>query len=196
MGKAKRCRAVVVSAGVAALAGAAACPAANGASNPPEPAAARAVASPPSDGVAPPGVARAARVKPRHAGDYVYTLRVVGMNRLGENVSAVCNGSNAVIPGTLVAPDSANTSQFFADPNAYHEQFNVHTDASTKLAVTGTHPEWVHSLCAINETFGARGDGAASPGPFTWRLSRRARTLAELLQHPASGVAIVTEGES
>jgi hypothetical protein len=70
-------------------------------------------------------------------GDYVYELGVTGNNREGSSVTAVCSGTNSVIPGTLLDPESLNTVSMFSNPKTYEKPFNVYMDANAKLIVSG-----------------------------------------------------------
>ncbi|MGO9763610.1 MAG: hypothetical protein ACLP1Q_20350 [Solirubrobacteraceae bacterium] len=130
----------------------------------------------------------------RRVSEYTYKLYVTGNGPDGSLVHAVCSGSEAVIPGTVLYPLSLNTGPFFVNPrvNVYDEPFNVHLGANTKLTVTGPYASEVRNVCAMNEAFGPEGNGYAWPGIFTWRLPAPARSLAELVSHPAAEAVMLT----
>ncbi len=147
----------------------------------------------PSADAARPRPAAPSRGKPTAA--YTYRLEVLGVERLGAEVHATCDGASAVIPGTLLRPLSANTDRFYANPRAYHEGFTVTVGAATRLVATGPLAGRVRNVCAINEKpLSDTATGEANTGVFTWRLARPARSLAALVAHPAT-VAVVNTGE-
>jgi hypothetical protein len=125
---------------------------------------------------------------------YAYRLGVLGLERYGNGVQAVCAESNAVIPNTLLRPVSANTNNLFRTATE-NEEFNVTLNVGTKLVATGPFASLVTSVCAMNELLSGTRTGEASPGVFTWRLSKPARSVAAILSHPATEAVMNTGGE-
>ncbi len=184
MGKARRCRAVVIGASVAALGAMSACSTASAVNS----------ESPGSHGPvegAASGRATVARKHGRHrahhAEPFVYKL-TVSLTSSEETPS--CVGQNAVFRA-LLRPASNNAEHLFLPREWEEKEGEVSANTSTRLRLFGESTLKVHSICDL----GSHKNWRASPGIFTWRLPFPARHLGEVLSYPVSEAEISVEAE-
>lgn len=166
MGKARRCRSVVIGAGVAVLGTVGACPPANAAVRHGTP-----------------------RRRPGHVPHaYVYKFQLA---ENGNDMHADCGGPLPVIRHALLRPASANTTSMLGTPKAEDAEHAITVGTAAKLHVVGSLAGDVHSVCAIDNPLGSDANAVVEPGVFTWRLSRPARTIAEVIAHPATEAEVI-----
>ena len=207
MGKAKRCRSVVVSASVAAMSAAGACPAANAASGPPG------ASRPPAGAVARKQPAHAHRhVAQPHAaphGPYVYKVLIGGAIRW-QRPNITCVGSSIRFSNIrLQMPESAAANEL-ADHNEtafWGHRVTITTAPTTTITMPWNseqetreaehnngavpHPRNLQASTAAERVCTATTPnapiGSIGEGTVTWRLPAPASNLAALLHSaPAS----------
>lgn len=200
MGKAKRCRAVVISASVAALGAAGACPAAN-AANTSAPAPRAAVAHQHARRHRPPRPATARR------GPYVYEALVESTEATADRANMVCAGSGARLVSVTLTGESNNLYPLWErDPAPWNKAYTVTVAPTTTITVSWTPPAerreaeaeanadhgeirnprlqgrddttTVAALCAA--TSPDAGVAELGRAVVTWRLPTPARSLAAL----------------
>jgi hypothetical protein len=204
MGKAKRCRAVVIGASVAALGAAGPCPAANAAAahapgaHAPRTAAARKHAS------------RHRSPRPTTArGPYVYEIEISGEIR-AEKPNASCAGSGIMFSDvTLESPESpAAYALTKRAPSYWTRRVTITAAPTTTITMpwfgpretreaeqhgiaTGSHNYQATTtaarICAATTPNAALGGIAA--GMATWRLPRAASSIAALLTQPPTSLS-------
>ncbi|MGO9319675.1 MAG: hypothetical protein ACLQBY_02565 [Solirubrobacteraceae bacterium] len=216
MGKAKRCRAVAISASVAAIGAATACPAANAASE------AAPTAHAPRAAVTREHAGSRRRRKPSvapkpatHQGDYVYTV-VIGETEADENTPNVtCTGAGMRITGLGTYAESPDaTALWERTPAAWKRAYTVTTGPATTITVGWTPPSErreveeesdAHNGFILNPRLWSKPDtalasticAATTPGAVvgevgealaTWALPAPARSAAALMATPPTNV--------
>jgi hypothetical protein len=213
MGRAKRCRSVVLGTSVAALGAVGGCPAASAANT-------ESVAAHPPVGV----VARSHpkrrhhRVVPRpstHHGPYVYAIHVGGEINV-EKADVQCSGSSIKFTrSSLVMPEtSAATTLFYRNESSWGKRVTLTAGPATTLTISWTPPAerreaeaeanahngeirnprlqgqedtgLASTVCAATAPNAGLGD--IGEGEVTWRLPRPVTSLAALLAQPATSV--------
>lgn len=211
MGKAKRCRAVVLGASVAALGAAGACPATSAASTQPTTRSRQGVVAPVHRKRRHRKAVPQARV---HHGPYLYEVLVGGEVRL-EKPNAACMGSSIKFTGvTLKMPESALARALASRNEAafWGRRATITAGPASTITMPWSsaqetreaeenggmvpHPRnvWASApaarICAATAPNGAL--GSIGEGVVTWRLAQPVNTLSSLLAH-APAVAVFNE---
>jgi hypothetical protein len=215
MGKAKRCRAVAISASVAAISAATACQAADAASEAaPTAHAPRAAAT--REHARPHRRRSPAPTPTTHHGDYVYTV-VIGETEADENTpNMTCTAAGMRITGLGTFAESPDaTALWERTPSAWKRTYAITTGPATTVTVSWTPPSErreaeeesdAHNGFILNKRLWGKPDttlasticAATSPGAVvgevgealaTWVLPAPARSAAALMAMPPTNVS-------
>lgn len=209
MGRARRCRSVVISASVAALGATSACPVANAANS--------GTPGPTTTGSGGRAVVAHKRVAPRsstpHTGPFVYTVHVNGEISSG-SADMRCVGSAVSLTRiTFVWPETPATEALAwgrEEATFLGQLHNITGTPATTVTMTWMSPQETSdaernggelpyyapnkrvtaaaaTVCAA--TTPNAGIASIGEGTITWRLPKRVSTVAQLLAQPAANVA-------
>jgi len=130
----------------------------------------------------------------------VYTFKAYGMNIKGA-VSPMrhCGEADPTMVNTILVPMFGGSERFinfhYAPKALEHDEFTIFINSATAVDFAGgpDGAAFAKSFCEARQLIWEETGGESGVAEFTWKLPRKARSLHDLLSHPATSVELYTE---